>query len=281
MSLLYLSDILARTGLDLKKVKLIRHSLGDKDFKACYDTGFIKEYTQCQRIGFSNMYDYWVVFISDKGTSCKLYACYKVNDWSCANYKLMPSGFPIPEYFNGDDAYFDLEKIDALKEYENRLIIDWGKATVSWHQKAIIEKPIIAIHDSPKKQFSGYENVLLDYSTLKEIIDDPVVYESWHIALSSVYAIYLIVDIESGKQYVGSAYGQGGLLSRWAFYVKSKHGGNKGMQEVIYQNPDRCQNFLFSILQILPKTITDDEVIRLEGLYKDKLQTRKFGMNEN
>ena len=36
MSILHFSDILEKAGLDPAKVKLIRHSLGDKDFSKCY-----------------------------------------------------------------------------------------------------------------------------------------------------------------------------------------------------------------------------------------------------
>ena len=281
MSLLYLSDILRRTGIELNKVKLIRHVLSDREFRKCYESGFVKEYTQIQKVGFSSNYEYWIVFISDKGTSCKLYACYKVNGWRPNTSELIPNDFPYPTWFNGSGVYFSLDKTTLLEEFEGRLIIDWGKATRSWHQKATTEKPVLAIQSSKKTQFNGYENVILDYYTLKVIIEDPVVYENWHTALSSVYAIYLITDMYSGKQYIGSAYGKGGLLSRWACYVATKHGGNNGMKDIICQHPERYQYFQFSILQVLPKTITDDEVIHFEGLYKDKLLTRKFGMNEN
>ena len=129
--------------------------------------------------------------------------------------------------------------------------------------------------------FAGYENVVLTYDELKEIVEDPTVYESWHTALSSVYAIYLIVDRTNGQQYIGSAYGTGGLLRRWSCYGDTKHGGNKGIIEVICHHPERCKDFQFSILQILPKSITDEEVIKLESLYKRKLLTKDFGMNDN
>lgn len=45
--------------------------------------------------------------------------------------------------------------------------------------------------------------------------------------------------------------------------------------------PDRYHDFHFSVLQILPKTLTSDEVIETESLWKSKLLTREFGMNEN
>ena len=168
-----------------------------------------------------------------------------------------------------------------MADLRERLIIDWGKATVSWHQWATNEKAVLAIQTNPKYAFLGYDRVILSHSELKEIAMDSILYENWHTALSSVYAIYLIVDKTDGKQYVGSAYGDGGLLNRWKCYVNTKHGGNKQLKEVICNSPERYENFQFSILQILPKTITQDEVVKIESLYKQKFLTKKFGLNDN
>ena len=44
---------------------------------------------------------------------------------------------------------------------------------------------------------------------------------------------------------------------------------------------DYPEGFRFSLLQILPKTLTRDEVIKREGLYKLKLGTRAIGLNLN
>ena len=130
--------------------------------------------------------------------------------------------------------------------------------------------------------FSGCESSELDkYDELKEIVDNPTAYESWHTALSSINAVYLIVDKKSGKQYVGSAYGANGLLGRWAYYVNSLHGNNKKMKELICAYPERYHQFQFSILQMLPKTVTNDEIIQIENLYKKKLLTCSFGLNDN
>ncbi|WP_371262784.1 GIY-YIG nuclease family protein [Paenibacillus sp. OV219] len=88
-------------------------------------------------------------------------------------------------------------------------------------------------------------------------------------------------DKTSGKLYVGSAYGSGGLLNRWKNYIETKHGGNKGMISVLRDFPNRFENFQFTILQVLPKTLTAEEVIGIENLYKRKLLSINFGMNEN
>ena len=281
MAILYFSDVLRKVGLDPAKVKLIRHALTDKGFKSCYDKNMVLEYTRQQKSGFSKNYDYWCVFISGKGTLAKLFACYRVGNSVPDTPDVMPKDFPHPEWFQGENAYFDLEHIDLLKDYEGRLMIDWGNSARMWHQKGTTEKPIVAIQADEKKVFSGFENLILTYDELKEIVENPTIYEAWHTALSSVNAIYLIVDRETGKQYVGSAYGKDGLLGRWSCYVNSLHGNNKLMKELICDHPERYHYFQFSILQILPKTATDDEVIQTESLYKKKLLTIPFGMNDN
>ena len=281
MAILYFSDVLKKVGLEPAKVKLIRHALTDKGFKSCYDKNMVLEYTRQQKSGFSKNYDYWCVFISGKGTLAKLFACYRVGNSVPDTPDAMPKDFPHPEWFQGENAYFDLEHIDLLKDYEGRLTIDWGNSARMWHQKGTTEKPIVAIQADEKKVFSGFENLILTYDELKEIVENPTIYEAWHTALSSVNAIYLIVDQETGKQYVGSAYGKDGLLGRWSCYVNSLHGNNKLMKELICDHPERYHHFQFSILQILPKTVTDDEVIQTESLYKKKLLTVPFGMNDN
>ena len=281
MAILYFSDVLRKVGLNPQRVKLIRHALTDKGFKDCYDKNMVLEYTRLQKQGFSKEYDYWCVFISGKGTLAKLFACYKIEGSVPDTRNVMPTGFPHPEWFQGENAYYNLKYTDLMKDYEGRLTIDWGSSTRMWHQKGTTEKPIISIQADEKKVFAGFENLILTYDELKEIVLNPTFYEAWHTALSSVNAIYLIVDMETGKQYVGSAYGKDGLLGRWSCYINSLHGNNKRMKELICDCPERYHQFQFSILQILPKTVTDDEVIRTESLYKKKLLSIPFGMNDN
>lgn len=280
MAILNFSDVLKNVGLDPKRVKLIRHSMADKKFNKCYKKNMVLEYTRVQDGKFSNGYDYWCVFISDKSTTAKFFACYKVNGCVPDTQDVKPDDFPLEDWFQGQRMFYELEHIDLLKEYEGRLLIEWGKGALAWAQKGTNEKPIVAIQD--KRIFSGYENFVLTYDELKEIVNDPTAHESWHTALSSIKAVYLIVDRENGRQYVGSAYGRGGLLERWTCYVKSLHGGNKLMKELLCDYPDRYTHFQFSILQLLPKTATPDDVTQTETLWKKKLLTYEpFGMNQN
>ena len=283
MALLTFTDILKKANIAPEKVKLLRHALTDKGFKECYDKGKVFEYTCHQDVNFSKGYEYWAVFISDVGTLAKFYALYRVGAWVPDTADVIPDGFPKREAegFNGQAAYYDLKRVDTLQEYEEKLVIDWGKSTRMWHQKGSTEKAVVSIQPDKKKVFSGFEDLVLSFDELKDIISNREIYDSWHTALSSVYAVYLIVDTESGMQYVGSAYGEGGLLARWKTYVETKHGGNIKMKKLLEEYPDSYKRFQFSILQILPKTVTEDGVIAIESLYKRKLMSIKFGLNDN
>lgn len=282
MALLNFSDILRKAGLDPAKVQLIRHTLNDKDFRACYEKNMVKEYTAEQKKDFNKGYDYWAVFISGKGTEARFYKLYKVGAVVPKSPEVMPEGYPCPQAFEKPGDYYELEYADVLKEFENRLIIEWGEATRAWHQKGTTEKAVKAIQSIQKQEFVGYENVVLSYEKLKEVIENDMDhYELWQTALSSVKAVYLILDTKNGQQYVGSAYGDGGLLERWKCYSDTFHGNNKLMKELICDHPDRYRYFQFSILQIFSMSVPDDLIINAESLWKRKLGTKEYGMNAN
>ena len=282
MALLNFSDILRKAGLDPAKVQLIRHTLNDKEFRACYEKNMVKEYTAEQKKDFNKGYAYWAVFISGKGTEARFYKLYRVGAAVPKSPEVMPEAYPCPLAFEKPGDYYELEYVDVLKEFENRLIIEWGEAIRAWHQKGTTEKAVKAIQSIQKLEFVGYENVVLSYEKLKEIIENDMDhYKLWQTALSSVKAVYLILDTKNGQQYVGSAYGDGGLLERWKCYADTFHGNNKLMKELICDHPDRYRYFQFSILQIFSMSVPDDMIINAESLWKRKLGTKEYGMNAN
>lgn len=144
MSILYFSDVLRKVGLDPAKVKLIRHSLRDKGFKECYEKNMVFEYTCHQKANFSKSYEYWVIFISDSSTLAKLHSIYRVCGSVPDTKDRIPQGLPSSEAegYNGQNAFFFLEIVDLLREYEGKLIIDWGSSALMWHQKAQRKSPL-------------------------------------------------------------------------------------------------------------------------------------------
>lgn len=281
MKSLYLSDIITRAGLKPEKVMLIRHSAKNKEFQTYSSVGHIKEYTSHQKGNFAKGAEYLLVFISGESTTAKFYMCYRISGQSVkANEVRCPEGTPFPEWYQKDDEYFfPLEETSILADMKDRLIIEWGKATTVWSQWATNQKEVLGILMSEKEAFPGFENLILMGDKLKTVINAPDKYEAWHAAMASVYAIYLIADTEDGTLYVGSASGDKGLLGRWSEYAGTEHGGNVKM--IKKAHPDKFQHYQFSVLQVLSKSLPKAEVDRIEALWKDKILSRKFGMNDN
>lgn len=94
-------------------------------------------------------------------------------------------------------------------------------------------------------------------------------------------ASYLITDRATGHQYVGSASGADGLLGRWSEYVRSGgHGGNVSLRTLLGDRSARAADLQFSILRTLPLDTDRDKVVAVETIYKRKLGTRAFGLND-
>ena len=81
----------------------------------------------------------------------------------------------------------------------------------------------------------GYENIDLSFDKLETIIRNER--PDWKAALQSIKGIYLITDRISGGRYVGAAYGDVGVWSRWCDYVATGHGGNAGLLALLDQLP--------------------------------------------
>ena len=115
MAILNFSDVLKKVGLDPKRVKLIRHSLTDREFRKCYEKNMVMEYTCVQSDSFTNGYDYWCVFVSDKSTTAKFFACYKVNGCVPDTQDVKPDGFPLEDWFQGQQMFYELEHVELLR----------------------------------------------------------------------------------------------------------------------------------------------------------------------
>ncbi len=180
----------------------------------------------------------------------------------------------LPEIWFNDSVRYDLKKNDILDDLSERLVIEWGAATVSWVQSK--NKKVVELKGEKSiGDFQSFDQVDLNFHDLKMMIQFPDTNLTWLKTLSSVNGIYLIKDKISGKLYVGSAYGAQGIYGRWSSYAKNGHGGNIELQGL---DPT---NFQFSILEIVPATTTADGVIDCENRWKEKLGTRQFGLNKN
>lgn len=261
---LTLADVLTAVNLDLNDVLLIRHPLSNLGVRAAVASDQLLPYTAAQDPAFPFHHTYWLVFLGEEANSARLATCYRNGGRSAG-------------------GHFALEQTGILNDLSGRLIIDWGRGTRTWKQNGTTasSKPVLAIAERAVDPFPGFENLVLTFQELEAVLAEPRRYANWHAALSAVSAIYLIVDTATGRQYVGSANGEAGLLGRWKAYVDTFHGGNKLLVAELAADPSTYSRFQFSVLQILPRSTTLDAAVAVESLYKSKLLSRQFGLNAN
>jgi hypothetical protein len=132
------------------------------------------------------------------------------------------------------------------------------------------------------RSFRGFEDIDLSFEELETLVRNSR--PDWKAALASVKGIYLISDVTTGKRYIGSAYGDGGVWSRWCEYVATGHGGNIELRALAHDPTlDYCRrSFRFALLEYRPSSTPDDVVIRREARWKRILLTRgEYGLNKN
>lgn len=282
-----LTELVKMRGFDISgKIKLVRHQDSRYDMNLLHKLGMINFYQSIQSKDVFGNCDYILSFLGEEGTKAIYIGAYEKGASSQFNKNTnkVPNGFPYMEFLEQPLFHYQFKKIELLDDLVNRLVIDWGKSTRSWFQWLNVEKPKKIIEVLPQgyvKEFPGFDDTILSFNELHVIIKNPDANRIWHTMLSSVAGIYLIVDMIDGSQYVGSAYGQDGILGRWTNYVDNRHGGNSRMKDLLEAEPERYNNFQFTVLRTLPKSLTNAQVIAYEQIYKQKLGSRAFGLNGN
>jgi len=299
MSDLTLKDLIKLEGLEYEnlKFKVVRHKMNRKyweDFDNLirFDNEMLSAFAGSQERLVYKDADIILTFVALPGTKA-LFRTAHINHGQISfnQYKKYYKGYkPFLNYRKNnsreedilDDFYFyKLEDSNLLESYKNRLVIEWGKSTVSWVQSSI-EKEVTEIY--PKgfvSLFPGWDKVHLSHKELTEIINNPNGNKDWYEYLSRHSGVYVIFDSSTGNQYVGSASGGKGIWSRWEGYVKTGHNGNKGLKALAKNNQDFANNFTYSLHHVFPKTISKKDVLYYESLLKNKLGSRAFGLNEN
>jgi len=296
---LTLKDLIKLEGLEYENLKfrIVRHKMNRKgweDFDNLirFDNEMLSAFAGSQERLVYKDADIILTFVALPGTKA-LFRTAHINHGQISfnQYKKYYKGYkPFLNYRKNnsreedilDDFYFyKLEDSNLLESYKNRLVIEWGKSTVSWVQSST-EKEVTEIY--PKgfvSLFPGWDKVHLSHKELTEIINNPNGNKDWYEYLSRHSGVYVIFDSSTGNQYVGSASGGKGIWSRWEGYVKTGHNGNKGLKALAKKNPDFANNFTYSLHHVFPRTVSKNDVLYYESLLKNKLGSRAFGLNEN
>jgi hypothetical protein len=281
---LALEHLLQPFGFDAcLATKLVRHQDQRFDLAALYRAEQFEFYQSIQsRPIFANC-DQIVSFFGREGTQAMFVGVYRVREVRGPALWPLPEGFLYPQMDVSNHYSYTLERDERFSDLRNRLVIDWGSGTRSWVQnfRAGVKRVIEVLPEGYVREFPGFLDFILRFDELKRIVENPIAHREWHRMLGSVSGVYLILDNLTGRQYVGSAYGQGGIIARWTQYAKTGHGGNDQLRALLSERPTAKGHLFFSVLQTLPLTLTAGEVIAFEVLHKQKLGTRAHGLNSN
>lgn len=135
------------------------------------------------------------------------------------------------------------------------------------------------------ENFPGYSNINHSYTILENLWLDSK--PDWVTALTHCRGVYLITDVRTGHRYVGSAYGEEGIWSRWGNYFSSGgHAGNKLLKKLLSGKKSGIdyarKNFQISLLEQASSRDSEQYIIQRENYWKEVLLARgKYGLNEN
>lgn len=274
-------DLLGLTGVPLAgRVKLVRHRDTRVDVHDLFRRGWLESYQAYQSRPIFHKVDTVISFVGLDGGRARLVGVYRVGAHRPASDGVIPPGCTDPVWSQGR-FFYELTRIRGFEALENRVIIDWGRAAISWHQKAT-NKPVAEVLPVGRllEPFKDYLDFTLTFAELQYLEKHRRVNAEWVSRLRAVAGIYLILDSVTGHQYVGSASGEQGVWGRWASYAKTGHGGNKLLKELV-KRPGYPDALTFSLLQVLPRTMPKTELFALEKRFKAKLGSRATGLNAN
>ncbi len=187
-------------------------------------------------------------------------------------------------------SFYKVDLHSAGETLIGRLIISWRKDARAKGRIPDTVLPNMSVAELLPElytgiDFPGYDNINLPFSTLEQLWRD--VKPDWYSALANCQGIYLITDTKTGRRYVGSAYGENGIWSRWGDYFDTGgHGNNKLLKELISTHKDPIgyarRNLQLCLLEHISSRANEQYVIMRESFWKEALYTRgAFGLNAN
>lgn len=273
--MLTFNDLLRMEGVDPTSVRLVRHQDGRLGRGRMYEAwrsnrAAFESYQSVQSKDRFPLGDLLAGFVVTEAQKTVFIGMYSVD-----SVGICPPG-SMDHLLKHDVAgnfKYELTLLGALDCYRGRAVIDWGPGARSWVQRAAKQdKRITEIADQYEPRFPGFREFVCNVDDLATLPN------GWQQVLRSVKGVYLLVDVESGKQYVGSAKGSDSLLGRWVEYSAGGHGGDLGLKKAAVHGP---RNYQVSVLEVVGDHTPDETIEQLESYWKNKLLSRKFGLNHN
>ena len=222
--------------------------------------------------------------------------------WPGRNDFNRPYIFPLMQFYHETDAWLFGGVFRVVQRLSNAYRVELMNEKESLIGRLKLKTPYRGRNTRPKLEeqyddlevievlrerytgtpFPGYASINLSFEELETIVNNER--PDWSAALENIVGIYAISDTRVEKIYVGAAFGDGGIWSRWVEYVSSGHGGNEELRRVVGdQGVAYCRShFRFTLLEALLKTTRDETVAAREAHSKQVLLSRgRRGFNRN
>ena len=270
--MLTFNTILQTENIDPKNVRLVRHQ-DARAVAGCspYDLwragdGRLELYQRIQKREVFSVGDLLAAFVVTPAGDTLFVGLFRVD-----NMGIAPQGTidPVVKQDRAGLHLYDIKRDERLSAYAGHLIIDWGKGFIQWVQHAdSSDKPILEIRKEVKDEaFPGFTRFCCDIDQIETI---PY---SWQEVLKHTRGVYLLIERDTGKQYVGSAKGEESLWGRFCDYARTGHGGNVELKRL------KLKDFQATVLEVVNSDT--QEIEQIEEAWKKKLLSRKFGLNKN
>ena len=188
--MLGLMELLYSRGLDKNaSVKLVRHQDKRNDIQNL-ERGVVEVYQSYQSKPVFNC-AFIVSFVGLENSRAKFLGVYRVGERRPVAEHPVPSNFPILNFVQADDYFYDLQAVEGFEDLQGRVVINWGTSPLAWHQW-LDEKDKEVVEVLPAgyvSEFPGYLEFVLSFRQLEEIVKNPEANREWHRMLSAVAGI--------------------------------------------------------------------------------------------
>ena len=273
MQSLVLNDLIEIAGLNVDKIKALRHQETNADTgRTSWDLWQDDReqfelhqslYDRTDPIGDSEHIVSLLTPSSDKTVF--------VGVWRVSGRRSCPSDVVDPLICRSRVHQYDLQRHAFLQNYSGRMIVDWPSGR-AWHRRlSTANISVLEIHEEgwDVQPFPGFEEFTI---VVSEAVKLPA---TWREVLRAVRGVYLLVDTEDGRQYVGSASGRNGFFERLDAYATNRHGGNAKLRR------RRGRDYQFTVLETAGSRDSEGDILARESFWKKALGSRAHGLNLN
>jgi hypothetical protein len=181
---------------------------------------------------------------------------------------------------------YEVEKLDLFQNLIGKLKIKHkrkGQGSAYYLENSIDDMIVYEVMQERLecRVFDGLNKINLRFPELKIIIEKNI--KEWRLRLDNLRGVYLLVDDSNNKIYVGSACGKFGIWQRWSNYIHNYTGGNIKLDELHKKAGEEHfkRYFRFVLLEYFTDKIDKDYIIGRENFWKEALNTRNLGYNNN